>query len=223
MADQATQDAAEQLIQGASDPAEESAQTDQSNALAANNLQKTSAGVSSYGSNVDPAAVARANASIDKLGHVGSRWEKIAQDAAQSQVDIGERGVKTQETDYADYKKQNDAMVKPLQEEAATRTKEYDKAGDAREKCRVKAQQQIDMMDSMAKQIATEHVHDFWADRSTGNKITYVLGAMLGGAAQAFYGDRTNPVVEMVDKAVQQDLMMQRLRMEKRKEDYSNR
>lgn len=171
----------------------------------------------------DPEQLQRARAASERLRTAGAGAQAREHAAGQAEIDAAQQGIERQRGDQAEIERINREQVEPIVGEANARSKDYDAAVQARTEWRTKMQDQIDFMDQAAKQIASEPVHDFWADRGTFSKATYLVGAMLGGAAQAFYGDRTNPVVEQVNSAIQRDLMMQRLRLEKNKDDYANR
>lgn len=54
----------------------------------------------------------------------------------------------------------------------------------------------------------------FWHDAGTGQKVLMGIGLALGAAAQAFNG-KTNPALEMIQKAVAQDIQLQMADREK--------
>ncbi|HET6345555.1 MAG TPA: hypothetical protein VFH51_11530 [Myxococcota bacterium] len=114
-------------------------------------------------------------------------------------------------------------QVAPTLAEYGKLDSEYQNAVQARVKYRAQVMSQIDDMDRLSKSIAAEQPHDIWADASTPLKIGAIAAMSLGAAAQAFYGDRTNPVVDQIDNFIKRDLMMQRMRVEKNKADYANK
>lgn len=116
-----------------------------------------------------------------------------------------------------------DKYIAPLAKEAEDANTAHQDAVASREDYRAKVRTQLEQMDTMSKQIAAEQPHDFWADQSTGFKVAAIAALALGGAAQALNGDRTNAVADQIDNLIKRDITMQRLRLEKGKEDYGNR
>ncbi len=112
--------------------------------------------------------------------------------------------------------------MKPLIEQADKADANYQKALEGRVKYRAQTQQQIERMDTLAKHIASQQPRDIWTDASVPVKIAGIAAMALGGAAQAIWGDKTNAVTDQIEAAVKQDLMMQRLRLDKGKEDFAN-
>lgn len=130
------------------------------------------------------------------------------------------------ETDTAkalsEQKKILDEQVKPLIKQADTAQSKYQEAVDKRVEYRAEVQDHIEKMDILSKQIASQQPRNIWTDASVPVKIAGIAAMALGGAAQAIWGDKTNAATDMIEAAVKQDLTMQRLRMEKNKDDYAN-
>jgi hypothetical protein len=116
-----------------------------------------------------------------------------------------------------------ESQVKPAIAERDAAQKQYQEAVAGREKYRAEIQGQIDEMDKMGKAIAAEQPHNIWTDASIPVKIAGIALMGLGGAAQALYGDRTNPVTDQIENMVKQDLMLQKMRIDKSKGDYANK
>lgn len=117
----------------------------------------------------------------------------------------------------------NADLIKPLQDQASKAQKDYDTAVAGRVRYREQVQSQIEAMDVMSKRIAAEQPHDIWTDASLPVKIAGIAALSLGSAAQAIWGDKTNAVADQIDAAVKRDLMLQRMRVEKNKDDYANK
>lgn len=113
--------------------------------------------------------------------------------------------------------------LKPLQAEAKQADDEYQNAVKARQEYRTKVDNVINSMDTLGKRIAAEQPRDIWAEAGLGTKIAGIALMGLGGAAQALYGDRTNSIADAIDGAIKRDLALQRMRLEKNKDDYGNK
>jgi hypothetical protein len=88
---------------------------------------------------------------------------------------------------------------------------------------RDRTQNALQEMDNMSKLIATEQPHDLWAEAGFGTKAMAIALSSLGAAVQSFYGDKQNVVIDQIDAGLKREMTMQRLRMEKRKDDYANK
>lgn len=113
--------------------------------------------------------------------------------------------------------------LKPMQAEAEAADKEYQNAVKSRQEYRTKVDNVINSMDTLGKRIAAEQPRDIWAEAGLGTKIAGIALMGLGGAAQALYGDRTNSIADAIDGAIKRDLALQRMRLEKNKDDYGNK
>lgn len=106
-------------------------------------------------------------------------------------------------------------------EDAGKAQETYKKALEANLGNRVRVTEQMNVMDALSKQIASANVRDPWADASTGVKIGALLSVGLGAAAQALDGSKVNAAAEIIQQHIQRDIMLQRMRLEKNKDDYS--
>lgn len=120
-------------------------------------------------------------------------------------------------------KRYEDQYVKPGLAKQAELQKQYDEAVQTRTEYRAKVMSEMDNMDTMAKQLASEQVHDRFAEAPTWMKVISIAAMSLGAAAQAAYGDRTNAVTDQIDGAIKRDLMFQRMRLEKGQDDFKNK
>lgn len=59
-----------------------------------------------------------------------------------------------------------------------------------------------------AKAVEGHQFHDFWADKSTGQKVIAAIGASLGGFAAGAYGG-PNHAMQIIDNAINRDFRMQ--------------
>lgn len=98
---------------------------------------------------------------------------------------------------------------------------DYKKALEANLGNRVKITQQMNVMDEMSKKIASSNVRDPWADASTATKIGAILSTGLGEAAAALNGTHVNTAAQLIQQHIQRDLMLQRMRLEKNRDDYA--
>lgn len=73
------------------------------------------------------------------------------------------------------------------------------------------------------KQLAQMQPRDFWADKSTGSKITAGLSVMLGALGGAMDGSGTNQAVSTIENAMEQDLKRQMLSRDIAKEDLAGK
>ena len=108
-----------------------------------------------------------------------------------------------------------------VQHDAAT--EKYQEALNANVSNRVKIADQMNAMDEMSKQIAAGGVNDVWGNANVGVKIGALITAALGGAAQAMSGSGSNAAVDLMNQEIQRAIMIQRMRLEKNKDDYAMR
>lgn len=127
----------------------------------------------------------------------------------------GEAGIKAEEAKQAE--------AAPLEAEFAKITAEHQKAVEARSVYRAKMLKDVDTMETMANRLAAEQPRDAWAEASTGLKIGSIIAIGLGAAAQSFYGDKTNVVADQINAALERDIMFQKLRLQKGKDDFQNK
>lgn len=133
-----------------------------------------------------------------------------------------------------DYRKNQEAVIAAREAEetkqlADAQTK-FDQADDvynqavkARTEYRAKVQADLENMNNWSAKLAAEQPRDAWAESPTWNKVTSIALMGLGAAAQTYFGDKTNVVVDQIDAALKRDLMMQRLRLDKGKETFANK
>ena len=175
----------------------------------------------------DPAALeeqrGRTNAAIERAQGAPARGEAKLMEAAKGLEEPINKYRARAEANQAETDKVVHEQVEPAMAEYGQLDTQYREAVQKRVEYRAKVMSQIDDMDALSKSIAAEQPHDVWADASTPLKIGAIMAMSLGAAAQAFYGDRTNPVVDQIDNFVKRDLMMQRMRVEKNKADYANK
>lgn len=192
-------------------------------------FQQQRAGSQSFSMPVvtDPAALeaqrARTNVAVDRAASAPARGEaKLLEVSKALEEPINKYRAASGKVIEAEEKVQHE-QIEPAVADYNRYSKEYDNAVAKRVEYRARVMSQIDDMDALSKSIAAEQPHDFWADSSTIVKIGAIAAMSLGAAAQAFYGDRTNPVVDQIDNFIKRDLMMQRMRVEKNRTDYANR
>lgn len=123
----------------------------------------------------------------------------------------------------ADIHQITEERLKPLEAEAAKAEAEYQDAVKQRQAYRAKVESVVNDMDTMSKRIAAEQPHDIWAESGLGVKIAGIALMGLGAAAQSMYGDKTNVVTDQIDAAIRRDLAIQKMRLEKNQNDFSNK
>lgn len=157
-------------------------------------------------------------AGIDKAGRNANYRVRKAQNEAAA----------TQEASALIQRKSGKELEKEARRQASLTMREYgridaeyQKGKQATDEYRAKMQSAITDMDAMSKRMAAEQPHDIWADSSTGVKVAAILMTGLGSAFQSFYGDKTNPVTDQIRAYIDRDLTMQRMRLEKNKDDFA--
>lgn len=175
----------------------------------------------------DPAALerqrARTDVAIDRAVNAPAEAGAAIVEAAGALEGPKNRYRKAAEQPATEVEKVQREQIEPAVADYNRHSAEYDKAVQARVEYRARVMSQIDDMDALSKSIAAEQPHDIWADSSTPLKVAAIAAMSLGAAAQSFYGDRTNPVVDQIENFIKRDLMMQRMRVEKNKTDYANK
>jgi len=78
-----------------------------------------------------------------------------------------------------------------------------------------RTQQWADRAQAATDQYMKMDFHDYWADKSTGNKVLAGLSIMFGALGRT--DNSTNPGLKMVNDAIERDFRMQQARIEKAK------
>jgi hypothetical protein len=75
--------------------------------------------------------------------------------------------------------------------------------------------------DDVAKHTAIDPNH-YWNDKSTGGKIAASIGLILGGMAGGMNGTGHNPVMDVIQKAIDRDIDSQKANLQAKQNNLSN-
>jgi len=73
----------------------------------------------------------------------------------------------------------------------------------------------------LTEEVKNGEIKDYWADKSTGNKVLSAIAVGLGAAAQAF-GAGSNPAMQILNQAIEADLVKQKTNLAKGRENLED-
>jgi hypothetical protein len=95
-----------------------------------------------------------------------------------------------------------DGMAKQMEQQARERQ-------EREAQKQLEADRHYEEMRQSQEQLSKMKPQDFWADKSTGSKITAGLAVILGAVGGAMDGTGANQGADVIDKAIERDLKMQ--------------
>lgn len=82
-----------------------------------------------------------------------------------------------------------------------------------------RTQQWADRAQAESEKFQKMDFHDYWADKSTGNKVLAGLAMLTGAAGRT--DNSTNPGMKMINDAIERDFRMQQVRIDKQKQNVA--
>lgn len=113
------------------------------------------------------------------------------------------------------------ALYEPLKKERAEADRVFQESTQEVIEARANLVGRMERLQALSNELAATPIRDRWAEANMPVKIGALIAMGLGSALQEFTGDKTNVVAEQINNAIERDLGMQKLRLEKGKDDIA--